>query len=594
MLSFLIRRAAVNPGLYQMCRSPESKENHEEKGEENGEKHALLQPVQPVQPSHTPEPAVTQPEETQERRGIANFLRWGRAGFSRGPGTGRGKAGSCTATGGDRYWVPLDISTYLVSRVKSSAWCLRNGVTVALVALHEILGPMHIGSAGHFTGEATAVARCDCKRCCFHPKGRCSNGYECRFCHFEHDKSKRIKKPITPTGQGMGSFGTVWEAEQTGGGPALALKEILCRCDADLNNAQFEGRLLESFKGKETSGHSLMIAYCIDCKESKSMPAKEPGKMDSASILPVLVGSDTSRLSDGLCRVRLAMTRLPGQPLDDFLRRRVRQEEQLRDQRYAANRIESMNEAFHFAWQLLDQLAPAFEDIAALAYHRDVNAHNILIDLANGPNPKYGLVDFGLAVDVQSWHGDVQEPALGLTRMGQDGATSWHHLDVGGDCRYWPVSAWVQFLFGWTELEHNPTLRSEYRTRLDMHSLGLTALQVLVEMMPPDLSLPPGHSAGRLFAELQSLKSGWERYWAMVTPLHSQLMETFRNGGPWDAGRSLPSNSGQAGLLTALLLLIGCGDRHEVSGPQMWRQVRAALSFAGPPWGSVVRSEDKP
>ena len=79
------------------------------------------------------------------------------------------------------------------------------------------------GSAGHFTGDATAVARCcqsiaiswhfpwfpdilhciysvlytergqvwnwqqhcvalagDCKRCCFHPKGRCSNGYECR------------------------------------------------------------------------------------------------------------------------------------------------------------------------------------------------------------------------------------------------------------------------------------------------------------------------------------------------------------------------------------------------------------------------------
>ena len=72
---------------------------------------------------------------------------------------------------------------------------------------------------------------------------------------------------------------------------------------------------------------------------------------------------------------------------------------------------------------------------------------------------------------------------------------------------------------------------------------------------------------GGLFAELQSLKSGWEpgspmtldsinacdfwskfliflssdlkhlkprRYWAMVTPLHSRLMETFHNGGDWD------------------------------------------------------------
>lgn len=169
-------------------------------------------------------------------------------------------------------------------------------------------------------------------------------------------------------------------------------------------------------------------------------------------------------------------------------------------------------------------------------------------------------------------------------------------------------------------------LRSEYRTRLDMHSLGLTALQVLVETMPPDLSLPPGHSAGGLFAELQSLKSGWERYWDMVTPLHSRLMETFHNGGDWDvlkahcldnnvheaiaaelrgirgaiirahaAGRSLPSSSGfcsetSAGLLTALLLLIGCGDwshevegtvgpgAEEVPGPNVWRQVRMSLS----------------
>lgn len=410
----------------------------------------------------------------------------------------------------------------------------------------------------------------------------------------------RIKKPL-----GMGSFGAVWEAEQTGGGPALALKEILCHSHVDLVNAQFEGSLLESFKGKE------------------------PGKMDSASILPVLVGSDMSPLSDNLYRVRLAMTRLPGQPLDTFLR--IRQEEQLPDQRSAASRIETMNEAFHFAWELLQQLAPAFEEhLAALAYHRDVNAHNILIDFANSPNPKYGLVDFGLAVDVQSWQGEleVQERAQPSrqTRVGQDGATTWHHLDVGGDCRYWPVSAWVQFLLGWTELECNPMLRSEYRTRLDMHSLGLTALQVLVETMPPDLSLPPGHSAGGLFAELQSLKSGWERYWAMVTPLHSRLMETFHNGGDWDvlkahcldnnvheaiaaelrgirgaiirahaAGRSLPSNSGfcsetAAGLHTALLLLIGCGDRshevegtvgpgaEEVPGPNVWRQVRMSLS----------------
>lgn len=43
-----------------------------------------------------------------------------------------------------------------------------------------------IGSAGHFTGE--------CKRCCFQRTGRCQNGYNCEFCHFDHEKRIRKKK----------------------------------------------------------------------------------------------------------------------------------------------------------------------------------------------------------------------------------------------------------------------------------------------------------------------------------------------------------------------------------------------------------------
>jgi hypothetical protein len=42
-----------------------------------------------------------------------------------------------------------------------------------------------VGSLGHFAGQ--------CSRCCFHPKGRCMNGYDCRFCHFDHDKRRRKK-----------------------------------------------------------------------------------------------------------------------------------------------------------------------------------------------------------------------------------------------------------------------------------------------------------------------------------------------------------------------------------------------------------------
>eukprot|EP00443_Scrippsiella_acuminata_P063934 CAMPEP_0115427618 /NCGR_PEP_ID=MMETSP0271-20121206/29546_1 /TAXON_ID=71861 /ORGANISM="Scrippsiella trochoidea, Strain CCMP3099" /LENGTH=449 /DNA_ID=CAMNT_0002852669 /DNA_START=57 /DNA_END=1407 /DNA_ORIENTATION=+ len=49
-------------------------------------------------------------------------------------------------------------------------------------------GAVHpsLGSAGHASGA--------CKRCCFFSRGKCANGYECMFCHYEHDKRKRRTK----------------------------------------------------------------------------------------------------------------------------------------------------------------------------------------------------------------------------------------------------------------------------------------------------------------------------------------------------------------------------------------------------------------
>jgi len=43
-----------------------------------------------------------------------------------------------------------------------------------------------IGSYAHLSGQ--------CSRCCFHPKGRCANGFNCQFCHFDHDKRPRNGK----------------------------------------------------------------------------------------------------------------------------------------------------------------------------------------------------------------------------------------------------------------------------------------------------------------------------------------------------------------------------------------------------------------
>jgi len=357
-------------------------------------------------------------------------------------------------------------------------------------------------------------------------------------------------------------------------------------------------------------------------------------------LLPSLIGCETSQLASDLWRIRLAMTRLSGKPLDTFLRHRQLELQQV-EHGSEANVLTAVGEACEFSRKLLTQLGPAFEQfIAGVSYHRDVNAHNILVELADN-SPYYGLVDFGLAVDVLSWHGDGGQEFGSQdrpSRIGQDGASTWHNLDVGGDCRYWPVSAWVQFLLGWTELEAQPVLRSEYRTRLDMHSLGLTALQVLVESMPslPDAPVWPSFSHGgapevAAVHELYKVRAAWERYWSLVSPLHGRLMDTFHNGGDWDVlkadclevnvheaiARSLRairltmikarsacmriqatdeglpggsfSRQRTVGLMTALLHMIGCGDSTlesadmagptevEVPGPEAWRQVRLAL-----------------
>mmetsp|Transcript_33601 Transcript_33601/g.85995 ORF Transcript_33601/g.85995 Transcript_33601/m.85995 type:complete len:401 (-) Transcript_33601:474-1676(-) len=49
-------------------------------------------------------------------------------------------------------------------------------------------GALHpsMGSSKHMSGA--------CKRCCFFPRGRCMNGYECEFCHYSHENRKRKNK----------------------------------------------------------------------------------------------------------------------------------------------------------------------------------------------------------------------------------------------------------------------------------------------------------------------------------------------------------------------------------------------------------------
>lgn len=367
---------------------------------------------------------------------------------------------------------------------------------------------------------------------------------------------------------GMGSFGAVWAAE----GPnslELAVKEIVCHSHAELLNALFESHLLRVLGGEVGNRSPLLAKELREARgdvsgdafgeRDRAQAGSTSPRGTCAGMVPSLFAVGTSCIGNDTWRVRLGMTRIPGEPLDVFLEdRRRRNRRERRELGGAAPSAaivrRQFGEACYYARELLNQLVPAFEQISAVAFHRDVNSHNILIDSSGGANavPRYGLVDFGLAVDSICWRNEEGAAPSGNrpSRVGRDGVSTWHYLDVGGDCRYWPLSAWMQFLAGWRELDACPSLCFEYKMQLDLHALGITVMQVIAELLPipPDFSVENLENGGSGFGgkgpedaydalprEVWKLRLVWDRYWGRVSPLHGRLIDTFHNGGDWNA-----------------------------------------------------------
>eukprot|EP00929_Paragymnodinium_shiwhaense_P087280 TRINITY_DN47510_c0_g1_i2.p1 TRINITY_DN47510_c0_g1~~TRINITY_DN47510_c0_g1_i2.p1 ORF type:complete len:1049 (+),score=173.69 TRINITY_DN47510_c0_g1_i2:80-3226(+) len=409
----------------------------------------------------------------------------------------------------------------------------------------------------------------------------------------------RITQPL-----GMGSFGVVWAAECIGVGE-VAIKEIQCASQKDLSLALHEAKLLYklsmqgSAAGQPRSDNIDMAA-------------------DWGSRIPAFIAYDVFSehqqqqekppdVAAAPARLRFAMSRLHGEPLDKHVAEwRAHVDAACRSaegqQTWPLER--QMADAFRYARQLVVQLAPAMRMIAPHAYHRDVNGHNILVSLDNPTQePRYGLVDFGLAVDAGSW----RDAAATGSDQGRPG--DWRYCDVGGDCRYWPTSAWLLFEVGCHGLAECIPLCLEYQELLDFQGLGITCMQVLAEM----LRQPTSEMAAGLPESLRQLIHAWEHYWQAATTYWTALLDTFRNKGDWNilkqefvaarvhedvaaklaalraaleacrasscgfhAGSS-PTVQELECLFDALLLLISCGeDRPEAT---TWEQVAACFEL---------------
>ncbi|CAK8988353.1 unnamed protein product [Durusdinium trenchii] len=287
---------------------------------------------------------------------------------------------------------------------------------------------------------------------------------------------------------GRGSYGEVWRAKVISGEKDLkevALKEVLCQSQGELQQAIFEVQVLlalERAAQVQQEGIQLRVPRCIAYKVGASPQG---------------------------WRVRTAMTVAPGESLDCFIRRPAPA---------GCSCLKALRKALVLVGRLLRDIGPSLQLLGPIAWHRDVNSHNILVDGAQHDSPElcesasFWLIDFGLAVDSQSW----------VSETGK-----WRTEYIGGDSRYWPPSSWIMHLVGPEGFDRRPDLCEQYQRRLDIHGLGITALELLCSMT---MACTPGHHEEELRPWLPILEA-WKSYREAVWHWWSVVYAVFSTGG---------------------------------------------------------------
>ncbi|CAJ1366114.1 unnamed protein product, partial [Effrenium voratum] len=278
---------------------------------------------------------------------------------------------------------------------------------------------------------------------------------------------------------GRGSYGEVWRAKVVTGASEkeVALKEVLCRSQGELQQAIFEVQVLLAL---ERDASPLRVPRCICYKVASCVQG---------------------------WRVRTAMTVAPGESLDYYIRRPN-----------LHGFAMSLRRALALVANLLRDIGPALQRLGPIAWHRDVNSHNILIDGAPdeadevylSANSTFWLIDFGLAVDSQSW-------------VSENG--KWRTEYIGGDSRYWPPSSWIMHLVGPEGFDDQPELCQQYQRRLDIHGLGITALELLCSVAMPECA------EERELQPWTPIFRAWQNYREVVWQWWSLVYEVFSRGG---------------------------------------------------------------
>jgi len=327
---------------------------------------------------------------------------------------------------------------------------------------------------------------------------------------------------------GEGAYARVWAAE----GPAqedVAIKEMRCGQgpgilpDATLQRAVFEVSAMQKLTdGQEELACPTIYAPRVIDHQFWPLGPATPGAY--------------------LCRV--AMSRRAGVPLVDWLERRTRRSRAVAprsgvDSDEVGRYCRSFFDAVMVARTMLVQLCPTFEKLnLGIAYHRDVNARNLLIysptdgdpnEQAIGAAPpdssllQCSIVDFGNSTDARAW-------------IGPPGEGSWQVENPTGDARYWGPASWLRFLGGAQAVLSDAGLTRQYARRLDIFAMAICALEIIGKLhnveCPPELTLRSlARMRGaevRLVHCVQRLRNSWSAYWTMAVRSFDRLAEYSR------------------------------------------------------------------
>jgi len=219
----------------------------------------------------------------------------------------------------------------------------------------------------------------------------------------------------------------------------------------------------------------------------------------------------------------LAMSKMEGRPLDRWL---YGVDEQvlktlpveqllhgpLKDSRLGSRDLAG---ACNAAARLLAQMAPVFQALESVAFHRDLSAHNFLISCPEdgGSGEQFAVIDFGLAVGAGSWK---QE---------------WNVRNIAGDPRYFAPAAWMLLAYGHKYLQQNPDqhLLRQYKDRIDHFAMGVLAMEVFFALWKCPAAQAELEPAER---SLVIARAAWHAYWGDAMRLfqrfHAEGAQRFR------------------------------------------------------------------